>query len=281
MNPEKVVDLRSRTGYKPDLGALARSQVAAARNRLGVSTEEFAAVLAPLLGWEWELTPELVESWESTTTPPGDVLVAASLATEGAHRQGDSVGPDAVTQLIGDRFADLSAVYATRSEFTAAMPPTTLFKDARQIDIAGLSLNLLCQQYPDQLLRASIERGATLRSLFLDPAGEEIKRYEREEGHLPGHISTLTEINIQALLRIRDHLPAEAQERIQISTYNDTPHFNLILIDQLICVMQPYLPETRGVDSPTFVVHRQSSAYGLYPIFDQIFDVLWRKGKQL
>ena len=46
-----VVDLGSRSGYRPDMAALARTQVAAARERLGLSPAEFAAVLTPLLGW--------------------------------------------------------------------------------------------------------------------------------------------------------------------------------------------------------------------------------------
>jgi hypothetical protein len=58
-----VVDLGSRTGYRPDMADLARSQVATARERLGLTPAEFAAVLTPLLGWE--PTPGVVTRWES------------------------------------------------------------------------------------------------------------------------------------------------------------------------------------------------------------------------
>jgi hypothetical protein len=47
-----VVDLAGRSGYRPDMAAMARAQVASARESLGLTTEEFAAVLAPLLGWD-------------------------------------------------------------------------------------------------------------------------------------------------------------------------------------------------------------------------------------
>lgn len=281
MSAERVVDLRSRSRFTPDLGALACGQVAAARERLGLSIEEFAELLGPLLKWtDYDVTPELVESWERTTTPPGDVLVAAGLAAQNAPHKGEMISADPVNQLIGDRFADVSGIYATRTEFTAALPPTELFRTAKQIDAVGISLNLLCQ-YPDKLLRLSIEEGTVLRALFLDPSGEEVQRYEREEGHLAGHIATLTEVNIQALLRIQNQLPAEAQDRIQIATYNDVPHFNLVFLDKAICVMQPYLPRTRGVDSPTFVINRRSPVQGLYPTFEQVFDVLWEAGQRL
>lgn len=281
MSAERVVDLRSRSRFTPDLGALACSQVAAARERLGLSIEEFAELLGPMLKWtDYDVTPELVESWERTTTPPGDVLVAAGLAAQNAPHKGEMISADPVNQLIGDRFADVSGIYATRTEFTAALPPTELFRSAKQIDAVGISLNLLCQ-YPDKLLRQSIEEGAVLRALFLDPGGEEVQRYEREEGHLAGHIATLTEVNIQALLRIQRQLSAEVQDRIQIATYNDVPHFNLVFLDKAICVMQPYLPRTRGVDSPTFVINRRSPVQGLYPTFEQVFDVLWQEGQRL
>ena len=146
----------------------------------------------------------------------------------------------------------------------------------------GVSLNMLCQQYPDQSLRAVVEAGATLRCLFLDPAGEAVKIYENEEGYIPGQISALTELNIQAVTqRVRDRLPDDARDRIEVATYDETSRFNLLLVDRSICVMQPYLLRTRGVDSPTFMITRQSGTHGLFPLFDQVFASLWERGKRL
>ena len=45
--------------------------------------------------------------------------------------------------------------------------------------------------------------------------------------------------------------------------------------------MQPYLPETRGVDSPTFLIHRSSATFGLFPTFEQVFTSLWDRGTTL
>lgn len=74
-----VVDLRTRTTYRPNYAALARNRLVMARRSLGLSLEEFAAVLSPLLGWP--VTVEAISAWESETTPPGDVLLAAGTAS--------------------------------------------------------------------------------------------------------------------------------------------------------------------------------------------------------
>ena len=88
------------------------------------------------------------------------------------------------------------------------MPPQRLFAGATKIDAAGLSLNLLCQQYADQDLGALIEGGTSVRCLFLAPYGTSIAEREREEGYPAGHLSALTEMNQQILLqRVRERLP--------------------------------------------------------------------------
>lgn len=71
-----VVDLRTRSTYRPDYAALARNRLVLARRTLGLSTAEFAAMLSPLLGWP--VTADAVQGWETGAVPPGDVLLAAS-----------------------------------------------------------------------------------------------------------------------------------------------------------------------------------------------------------
>jgi hypothetical protein len=277
----EVIELRQRTGYRPDLGALAQEQLRQARQSRELDEAEFADLLTPLLGWI--VTADLVQTWESTAVPPGDVLVAAGLITHAAGRptqiQSDT---DVIGSLIADRFADLAEVYPTRAEYAASMPARDLFNGAQNIKACGLSLNLICQQYGDNAVRALVEGGTHMRCLFLDPAGAAIKTREAEEGFPTGHLSALTELNIQGLIRrVRDRLDEESRDRLEIATYNETVRFNITIVDNEVCVMQPYLPESRGVDSPTFVVRRRSSGTGLYAIFDQIFDSLWERRRTL
>lgn len=186
-----------------------------------------------------------------------------------------SAEPAAIPVAHG--MAGVTAVFVSRSEFAHAMPPHRLFDNASQIDAAGLSLNLLCQQYPDRSLRDLLAR-AQLRLLFLDPDGEAIQRRTAEEHHERGHLEHWTRANINVLRRIRDGLAPETAERVQIRVYDETIRFNIMLIDRKLGIVQPYLPESRGVDSPTFVMQRDG-AVDLYDVFSGIFDSLWERGE--
>lgn len=179
------------------------------------------------------------------------------------------------------QLGDAAVTFASRAEFAAALPPHTLFDGAADIRAAGLSLNMLCQQYPDQQLRRLIAHGANIQCLFLDPDGTGINAREREEGHPEGHVSTLTRLNIQVLSRLRDRLPADERDRLHIALYDETIRFNILLIDGTTCIVQPYLPDARGVDSPTLVIERTGASQNLYPVFDQVFTSLWERSKLL
>lgn len=159
------------------------------------------------------------------------------------------------------------------------MPPHTLFDRARDIRAAGLSLNLLCQQFADSRLAQLVIDGARLRLLFLDPAGHAVRARETEEGQGAGHLAALTTLNLQGVLRVRDRLPADVRDRLEVATYDETIRFNIILIDGNLCVVQPYLPHARGVESPTMVIQHTATSAGLYPTFENIFEELWKGGR--
>jgi hypothetical protein len=76
-------------------------------------------------------------------------------------------------KMPADRVADggVVAAYRSRSDFTAEYSPRSLLMDASRVRMAGLSLNLLCQQVPEGDLLAHIASGATYGCLFLDPDG--------------------------------------------------------------------------------------------------------------
>ncbi|MGH3714563.1 MAG: DUF5919 domain-containing protein [Micromonosporaceae bacterium] len=178
-----------------------------------------------------------------------------------------------------DRFCGVTAVYATRGEFMSAMPPKTLFDDATRIRAVGLSLNLLCQHYPDQSLYKLAESGTTFHCLFLDPNGDAIRAREREEGHSPHRLSTLTDLNIHLLRRVRDRLPDERRANIELAVYDETVRNNIIFVNDDICVAQPYLNDARGLDSPTFVIQRRWPDQGLFPVYEEVFTSLWKRSR--
>lgn len=175
----------------------------------------------------------------------------------------------------------ISAAFPTRAAFVHAYPPHDLFDHATSIKAVGLSLNLLCQNYPDSALIDLLEAGAVLRCLFLDPAGQYIRDREREEGHPSGVLTTLTSLNIQALQRVQSKVSPEIRESLHIRTYDEPVRFNIIVIDEARCVFQPYLPNSRGVEAPTLVVDKNVREPELFDAFSQVFDSMWDRGKEL
>ncbi|WP_406269543.1 DUF5919 domain-containing protein [Nocardia sp. NBC_00881] len=175
--------------------------------------------------------------------------------------------------------ADVEAVFANRTEFLHAMPPRKLFENAQRIDMAGLSLNLLCQQYSDTDLMRLLESGTNLRCLFLDPNGTHIRARETEEGHPPGVLSSLTELNMQCLIRVQQKSATQQIESIQIRTYDETVRFNITIVDSAVCVIQPYLPTARGVESPTLIA-RKSDPPGLFDTFSEVFETMWSSARE-
>jgi hypothetical protein len=45
-----------------------------------------------------------------------------------------------------------------------------------------------------------------------------------------------------------------------------------------MCIVQPYLPDARGVESPTIVTEKQDEP-GLYDTFVQVFTSMWDRAK--
>ena len=187
--------------------------------------------------------------------------------------------PPAASAPVPGKVKDVVAVYTSRSEFVHELPPHRLFDAAERIRIAGLSLNLLCQNYPDRALRELLESGTVVECLFLDPEGEYIKQRDQEEGHKPGLLGTLTQINIQALQSAKAKLSAEAHDNLKIRVYDEPVRFNITIIDERQCIVQPYLPDARGVESPTIVTEKQDEP-GLYDTFVQVFTFLWDRAKE-
>ena len=177
-----------------------------------------------------------------------------------------------------EQYADLTAIYASRSEFLGSHTLDDLFGTATDIAISGLSLNLLCQHYPDTEITRLLRTGTSIRCLFLDPAGRHIADRETEEGHTPSVLSHLTTLNIRTLHRIGARLPAEARPNLQLRTYNQPIRFNITLVDAAICIVQPYLPHVRGVESPALLFEKRNDTAGLLDVFTAVFDYYWNRG---
>ncbi|MFC4012701.1 DUF5919 domain-containing protein [Nonomuraea purpurea] len=189
-----------------------------------------------------------------------------------------AAGPE-VAACAMPQMADVTAVFSSRSAFSSAYPASTMFDGANEINAAGLSLNIICQSYPDHQLRRLLDSGTRIRCLFLDPKGQAIRAREAEERYTDGTLTTLTALNITMLTRLRDRLETASAQRLELHVYDETIRFNLLIVDRALCVVQPYLPQSRGVDSPTFVIKDNTAAEGLFPVFGQVFRDMWERSK--
>ena len=68
---------------------------------------------------------------------------------------------------------------------------------------------------------------------------------------------------------------------MHLGVYDETIRFNVLLAGDDVCVVQPYLPQSRGIDSPTLLIRRTSSPAGLYPIFEQVYDAIAERSRYL
>lgn len=237
---------------------------------LGLPYADHCRVLEKMFpGWTAEqlLAPHEGDG-ESLVTPPQRTSNAAP-------------APRPVQLPQQARLADITAAYATRTEFLHNVTPRTLFDGATQIDMAGLSLNMLCQQYSDKSLLDAIEDGTIIRALFLDPGGAHTTAREREEGLPEGHLSTLTRLNIEALSRVGSKVSPNAKGVLAIRVYDEPIRYNITIIDQSKCVVQPYLPDARGVESPTLVIEKDETMPGLYTTFAQVFESMWDRAQEV
>ncbi len=100
-----------------------------------------------------------------------------------------------------------------------------------------------------------------------------------EENHEPGDLSSLTRLNLQMIRRLRAELPPDDQDQVELRTYDQIVRFNIIIVDELHCVAQPYLPSVRGVDSPTLVMRRRGDGAGMFSTFQSVFSNLWERGR--
>ncbi|AHH94886.1 hypothetical protein KALB_1513 [Kutzneria albida DSM 43870] len=94
-------------------------------------------------------------------------------------------------------------------------------------------------------------------------------------------LANLTDVNIQTLRRVGKKLSPEADGALSIRTYDECVRFNITILNDSICIVQPYLPDARGVESPTLVAERKSDTTGLYDTFSQVFDSMWDRAKEV
>lgn len=108
-----VTALSGHPRWKADFKELASRSLERARTKLGMSRADFALLLTGLLGWD--VTEQAVTRWEEGSTPPGDVLLAASSVEDA----GLIAPPDALLGRVPPAFsaADLAGYWVSSYKF--------------------------------------------------------------------------------------------------------------------------------------------------------------------
>jgi len=144
----EVIELRGRRGYHPDLTTIACRRMADARRRSGLTVDDFADALSDSL--DWDVTPQTVRAWETTTSPPGDVLLAADLA---AGAKPPDVGTDDLLSSPGPSLlADtLAGMWLTTYQFTPGRdsgPSVKVHVDIAHVAAAPSGRHIIARNYP-------------------------------------------------------------------------------------------------------------------------------------
>ena len=98
--------------------------------------------------------------------PSPDRAIPAPARSSGAK----AANPAPVVPGV-DMMAGVEAIFTSRSEFAAKVEPRALLDGVTSIRAAGLSLNLICQQIPDQYLLRHLAGGTQLTVCSSIPAG--------------------------------------------------------------------------------------------------------------
>jgi hypothetical protein len=278
-----VVPLVHQARYRPDLAAIARAQVASARDRLGLTYDEFADLLAPLLGWA--PTGPVVESWETIATPPGDVILAVGLATQGQQSSvvqlAMTSGAERVIDLLSSVVDDLERVAGSPDVVRAYAMRGLIARPEWNRIIEGTRTNLwlygmaemgyaLDDQVPG-LLADAAARGCDIRVLLLDPDYAAINDIDLDEGNPAGTLSP----RIRAALA-RFAAMSERCATMQIRLYHATPTISIVRGDDRMLVT-PYMRFFTGGNSPTFEL--QNAGGNLFDRYARHFENTWNLAK--
>lgn len=281
-----VVNLRDHAGYKPDLATLARAQVSAARERLGLTHDEFAELLAPLLGWT--PTGEVVESWETGVVPPGDVVLAAGMAGQDTSHNilAVALNSDAerVLSLLSSAIGDLDRIagspdvvraYAMRGLIARPEWNNMIRGAKRNLWLYGMAeLGYALDDEVPAITSTASEEGCDVRILLLNPEYEGMPDIDVHEGSPPGTLAT----------RIRSSLARFAQMRekcgphMQIRLYNAPPTVSIVRGDDRMLVT-PYLRYFIGSNSPTFEL-RNTPEGNMFERYARHFETMWNLAQE-
>jgi hypothetical protein len=246
-----------------------------------MTQQEFAEVLRPLLGWA--PSAEIVDGWETSAVPPGDVLLAVGMASQESTHDVLTVALSAdaerVVDLLGAVVGDLNRVmgapdvvraYGTRGMI--ARPEWNGIIDGSQehIWLYGMAeLGYALDDAVPGILQRAAQQSCEIRVLLLDPRYSGTTDIDLDEGNPPG---TLTPRIRAAHARFRQMVTL-CGDRMQIRVYNAPPTVSIVRGDRRMLVT-PYLRFFVGSNSPTFELEEMPDGK-MFDRYTRHFENVW------
>lgn len=282
----KVVNLRQHASYKPDLAALARDQVATSRAKLGQTYQEFAGTLTPLLGWA--PSAQLIEGWETSVVPPGDVVLAVGLASQGASHDVLTValnsGASRVVDMLSTMMGDLDRIlgapdvvraYAMRGLINRPEWNGIIRGAQKHIWLYGMAEYgyALDDEVPG-ILEEAATNGCDIRVLLLDPEYAGTVDIDADEGNPAGTLSP----RIRAAINRFRQMAVRCNAQMHIRIYNAPPTVSIVRADDRMLVT-PYLRFFVGSNSPTFELKDMPDGK-MFGRYTRHFDNVWNLSEE-
>ena len=280
-----VVSIRAHAAYRADFRGLASGQVAAARRKLALSPTDFAQQLGRAL--DWAPSPETVRRWEEGSTPPGDVVLAAAVISQGVpgdiltlplsrdaeRRAGlmSAIGP--ALDLISDA-SEAVRPYADRGLITRQQWNEIISDATARLWLYGMAeLGYASDDEVPGILARAATRGCDIRILLLDPDYPGSAAIDADEGSPAGTLATRTRAALARFQRMRQ----ACSSQIQIRVYDAHPTVSVVRGDDQMLVT-PYLRFFIGSNSPTFEIC-EKTARKMFSRYEHHFEDTWNHAR--
>lgn len=257
----KVISLSGRNGYRPDFRAMASGHVRAAREKLRMDHEGFAAYLSDTL--DWHVQADVLARWESGQgTPRGDVVLACGAAAQG----GPALDKDPREGIM---------VWAGRGLITRQQWNGIITGSREHLWLYGMAEAGYAEddEVPG-ILEDAAAAGCEIRVLLLTPAYADIADLDASEGKPAGTLAA----RIQASMASFAVMRGRCGERMQVRAYSAPPSVSVIRGDDEMLIT-PYLRHFPGDNSPTFGI-TASSAPRMFGQYARHFSFMWDQARE-
>lgn len=187
---------------------------------------------------------------------------------------------DATTLLADLRDTGLKRLFVSREQANLRKKVTRdKIAQASKVDMLGIVLRSGWMSEPgfQTLLSKRAKTGETsFRIMILDPDAEVTKQREREEDRKASQrISRTANETLSILHGIKQQLPQDKQDHIEIKVIDETNIYcSIIRVDELMLVTN-YLMHLSGGNSETMEIEGDGST--LFELYENEFETMWSR----